>query len=287
MAMAPETEIPAANPGSPAARAADVHVHAQQSTGIREVAAAAGVSTATVSRALRGLPRVSQSTRQRIEAAAANLGYVASSAASELARRRGDRRATLPEQLMRVQPPASGTAEFSRTGSVAAPGHPASPGRGTIVVVNGPLTDPGIPDERGVPTPAGIEQLVQSIASAHGFTVCVKSCQYARMPDAVRSAAASAVGIIINTGSLSPVSTELHAALASVSVPTVEIRTNNLHPGKIGSGPPSFACTVLISGAGIYGYKLAIDYLDSAVQSIRVQPDTERWMATAAAPRAH
>ena len=85
------------------------------------------------------------------------------------------------------------------------------------------------------------------------------------MPDSVRTAAASAVGIIINTGGLSAVSTELHAALASASVPTVEIRTNNIHPEQIDSAPPSFACTVLITGAGTYGYKLAIDYLASAV----------------------
>lgn len=54
-------------------------------TGIDEVAQAAGVSTATVSRALRGLPNVSAATRERVVAAAAELGYVASPSASSLA----------------------------------------------------------------------------------------------------------------------------------------------------------------------------------------------------------
>jgi len=52
---------------------------------IREVAAAAGVSTATVSRALRGLPYVDEVTRKRVIDAAQRLDYVASPSASRLA----------------------------------------------------------------------------------------------------------------------------------------------------------------------------------------------------------
>lgn len=53
--------------------------------GIVDVARAAGVSTATVSRALRGLPNVTEGTRARVLRAAAELGYVASPSASSLA----------------------------------------------------------------------------------------------------------------------------------------------------------------------------------------------------------
>jgi DNA-binding LacI/PurR family transcriptional regulator len=45
----------------------------------------AGVSTATVSRALRGLPNVSDATRDRVRSAAAMLGYVPTPSASSLA----------------------------------------------------------------------------------------------------------------------------------------------------------------------------------------------------------
>lgn len=52
---------------------------------IEDVALAAGVSTATVSRALRGLPKVSEQTRARVVLAATELQYVASPTASSLA----------------------------------------------------------------------------------------------------------------------------------------------------------------------------------------------------------
>jgi LacI family repressor for deo operon, udp, cdd, tsx, nupC, and nupG len=54
-------------------------------TGIDDVARAAGVSSATVSRALSGRGRISDATRARVRAAAADLGYVVSAAASALA----------------------------------------------------------------------------------------------------------------------------------------------------------------------------------------------------------
>jgi DNA-binding LacI/PurR family transcriptional regulator len=53
--------------------------------GIEDVAELAGVSTATVSRALRGKDHVSSKAREKVEAAAKKLGYVASSSASTLA----------------------------------------------------------------------------------------------------------------------------------------------------------------------------------------------------------
>lgn len=53
--------------------------------GIEDVAAYAGVSTATVSRALRGLPNVSDATRRKVMEAAEALDYAMSPSASRLA----------------------------------------------------------------------------------------------------------------------------------------------------------------------------------------------------------
>jgi LacI family transcriptional regulator, repressor for deo operon, udp, cdd, tsx, nupC, and nupG len=52
---------------------------------IRDIAREAGVSTATVSRALRGLPNVDPATRAKVHAVAERLDYVVSPAASRLA----------------------------------------------------------------------------------------------------------------------------------------------------------------------------------------------------------
>ena len=52
---------------------------------IEDVAAAAGVSVATVSRAIRGLPNVAASTRERVQQVADELSYRADPAASRLA----------------------------------------------------------------------------------------------------------------------------------------------------------------------------------------------------------
>lgn len=58
--------------------------HEASMSSIHDVARYSGVSTATVSRALRGLPNVSPRTRQLVQAAAAELGYVASPSAAGL-----------------------------------------------------------------------------------------------------------------------------------------------------------------------------------------------------------
>ncbi len=59
--------------------------HRRDRATIEDVAAAAGVSVATVSRALRGLPNVADSTRQRVQQFADQLAYRADPAASRLA----------------------------------------------------------------------------------------------------------------------------------------------------------------------------------------------------------
>jgi LacI family transcriptional regulator len=64
-----------------------------------DVARAAGVSQPTVSRALRGDPRVTQATRDRVALAARELGYVASDRGRSLSTRRTSRIGVVVEDL--------------------------------------------------------------------------------------------------------------------------------------------------------------------------------------------
>lgn len=84
---------------------------------IKDVAQAAGVSTATVSRALRGLPNVDDATRARILKVAADLDYVISPSASRLASGRTGSVAVITPYIARwyFSTVLSGWSPFCRT----------------------------------------------------------------------------------------------------------------------------------------------------------------------------
>jgi LacI family transcriptional regulator len=75
-------------PRHPAPSAPSAAPHGARSASLADVAALAGVSTGTVSRALSKPGMISEATRSRVMAAAERLGYVANGAARALAMRR-------------------------------------------------------------------------------------------------------------------------------------------------------------------------------------------------------
>jgi DNA-binding LacI/PurR family transcriptional regulator len=115
---------------------------------IQDVAQRAGVSTATVSRALRGLPHVSAETRARVAGIAVDLGYVASRSASNLATGRTRTVGVVTPHIGRwyfANAIEALERELSRCGydvmlTVLPPGH--GPGRGPGTGVGRPPFDP-------------------------------------------------------------------------------------------------------------------------------------------------
>lgn len=144
-------------------------------------------------------------------------------------------------------------------------------GRGTILVLNGPnlnLLGTREPEKYGTSTLADVEQLAMDAAASHGFTVdCVQSNHEGDLLDAIHSARGTAVGIVINAGAYTHTSVALRDALAAVELPAVEVHITNVHKREEFRHHSylSPVCTAVIVGAGVQGYKLAIDFLASAV----------------------
>ncbi|AMB41559.1 type II 3-dehydroquinate dehydratase [Arthrobacter sp. TES] len=145
---------------------------------------------------------------------------------------------------------------------------PASePGRGTILVVNGPnlnLLGTREPEKYGTSTLADVERLALSAAESHGFTVdCVQSNHEGDLLDAIHAARGTAVGIVINAGAFTHTSVALRDALAAVQLPAVEVHITNVHQREEFRHHSylSGVCNAIIVGAGVLGYKLAVDYL--------------------------
>ncbi|HCB58273.1 MAG TPA: type II 3-dehydroquinate dehydratase, partial [Arthrobacter bacterium] len=140
-------------------------------------------------------------------------------------------------------------------------------GRGTILVINGPnlnLLGTREPEKYGTSTLADVEQLAATAAQAHGFTVdCVQSNHEGVLLDAIHAARGTAVGIVLNAGAFTHTSVALRDALAAVQLPAVEVHITNVHQREEFRHHSflSPVCAAVIVGAGVFGYKLAIDYL--------------------------
>jgi 3-dehydroquinate dehydratase-2 len=143
-------------------------------------------------------------------------------------------------------------------------------GRGTILVLNGPnlnLLGTREPEKYGTSTLADVEQLALDAAAAHGFTVdCLQSNHEGDLLDAIHAARGTAAGIVINAGAYTHTSVALRDALAAVELPAVEVHITNVHKREEFRHHSylSPVCTAVIVGAGIQGYKLAIDFLAGA-----------------------
>jgi 3-dehydroquinate dehydratase-2 len=143
--------------------------------------------------------------------------------------------------------------------------------RGTILVINGPnlnLLGTREPEKYGTSTLADVEDLAARTAKAHGFAVeCLQSNHEGVLLDAIHAARESAVGIVLNAGAFTHTSVALRDALAAVQLPAVEVHITNVHQREEFRHQSflSPVCSAVIVGAGVFGYKLAIDYLSEVL----------------------
>src|SRR5690554_5950710 len=102
-----------------------------------------------------------------------------------------------------------------------------------ILLVNGPnLNMLGVrePDVYGTDTLDDVERRTSDAANAYGFTVhAVQSNHENVLIDEIHAARTDCDAIIINPGALTHTSIALRDALASVSLPVVEVHLSNVH----------------------------------------------------------
>ena len=86
---------------------------------------------------------------------------------------------------------------------------------------------------------------------------------HARMFDAIHGAVGSADGIIINAAAYTHTSVALRDAVSAVGLPTVEVHISNVHRREEFRHHSYLSAVVdtVIVGAGVDGYRLAVDHL--------------------------
>ncbi|GAA4655541.1 type II 3-dehydroquinate dehydratase [Arthrobacter cryoconiti] len=164
------------------------------------------------------------------------------------------------------------------TSSPAAPAVPPSrptesrtADRGELLILNGPnlnLLGTREPDIYGSATLDDVAALTIAAANAAGFSAeCIQSNHEGDLIDALHSARGTAVGIIINAGAYTHTSVAIRDAIVAVELPTVEVHISNVHRREDFRHHSylSPVCDAVILGAGIYGYELAVNYLDKTL----------------------
>lgn len=136
-------------------------------------------------------------------------------------------------------------------------------------MVNGPnlnLLGTREPDVYGHDTLADVERLATETAAAAGWQVrCVQSNHEGALIDAIHTAREDCAGIVINPGGLTHTSVALRDALAGVDLPVAEVHISNVHRREEfrHHSYVSGIATLVIAGAGINGYRYAIQQLIS------------------------
>jgi 3-dehydroquinate dehydratase-2 len=137
----------------------------------------------------------------------------------------------------------------------------------TLLILNGPnlnllgTREPGV---YGSNTLDDVEKLCASAAGAHGWAVdCRQSNHEGELVTAIQEAAGTADGIVINAAAYTHTSVALRDAISAVGLPTVEVHISNVHRREEFRHHSYLSGVVdaVIVGAGVDGYRLAIDHL--------------------------
>lgn len=137
----------------------------------------------------------------------------------------------------------------------------------TILLLNGPnlnLLGTREPQIYGHDTLADVEQLARDTAAANGYELrALQSNHEGVLIDAIHEARGSAVGIIMNPGAFTHTSVAIADAISGVELPLIEVHISNVHQREAfrHHSYVSPVASSIIVGAGVNGYKLAVEQL--------------------------
>ncbi|MFC3882878.1 type II 3-dehydroquinate dehydratase [Bacillus songklensis] len=133
-----------------------------------------------------------------------------------------------------------------------------------ILVINGPnLNRLGSrePSVYGLQTLADLEHRLQEIGGQQGVTInCFQSNHEGAIIDRIHEADNSYDGIILNPGAFTHYSYAIRDAIASISVPVIEVHISNVHAREAFRHQSVTAPVTKgqIVGLGLYGYEMAL-----------------------------
>ncbi|MBD7995709.1 type II 3-dehydroquinate dehydratase [Arthrobacter sp. Sa2CUA1] len=142
-----------------------------------------------------------------------------------------------------------------------------------LLVLNGPnlnLLGTREPAVYGTGTLDDVEAAALAAAQAHGWTVdCIQSNHEGDLIDAIHGAPGLADAIIINPAAYSHTSVALRDAFSGVGLPVVEVHLSNIHKREEFRHHSyiSAVAEVVICGAGIAGYRMAVDFLAESLDA--------------------
>ncbi|BAB97816.1 3-dehydroquinate dehydratase [Corynebacterium glutamicum ATCC 13032] len=142
---------------------------------------------------------------------------------------------------------------------------PKMPGK--ILLLNGPnlnMLGKREPDIYGHDTLEDVVALATAEAAKHGLEVeALQSNHEGELIDALHNARGTHIGCVINPGGLTHTSVALLDAVKASELPTVEVHISNPHAREEFRHHSyiSLAAVSVIAGAGIQGYRFAVDIL--------------------------
>jgi 3-dehydroquinate dehydratase II len=139
--------------------------------------------------------------------------------------------------------------------------------RDRLLLVNGPnlnLLGTREPAIYGTDTLDDVEKVVFATAAEFGLDVrAVQSNHEGVLIDAIHAARLDCRGVVINPGAFTHTSAAIADALTATGLPTAEVHMTNIHRRESfrHHSYVSAVAEVVVAGAGILGYRFAVQYL--------------------------